>query len=92
MNETAVLLGLAFDDGTTGGKYSGEVIRDAMADSWDSANAEISGDIEWITETDDDPDLQVSISPAMLAELWRKSREYDRIMSLCVHAPRCECE
>lgn len=80
-------------DGSQAFRTSAEFQGSAIAGSWDMANAELDESIMWsVEDLDDDDDLDVAISPELLAILWSKARAYDRIMSLCVHAPRCECE
>ena len=80
-------------DGTTAFRPTEEFSHSAMAGSWDMANADIDESIMWTCDDlDDDDDLDIAITPDLLAVLWSKARAYDRIMAVCVHAPRCECE
>lgn len=69
------LLRLAFEDGTTGGKYSDADMRNAMAESWEYANTDTSK-IEWtVDDLDEDDDLAyVSVDARTLAELLRLAR------------------
>jgi len=92
MNEHA-LNTLVFDDGSHGYRYSDEQVMDHCADSWEYANAPVTDNIEWTVE-DDPADMtdDVSVSPALLGALWSKARAYDKLLALCVHVPRCECE
>lgn len=78
-------------DGSRAYRYSDSDVSQAMAGSWEWANAE-APDMAWVAEPDLDVEDDVIISGAVLDVLWSKAREYDRIMALCVHLPRCECE
>ena len=73
------LLRLAFEDGTSGYAFGNADIRGAMADSWDSANSEVTGDIEWLVDDLDD-DLEpeesqlITVDVRTLVELLRMAR------------------
>jgi hypothetical protein len=81
-------------DGSTAYQYSDAAVNKAISGSWQAAQTEVDPGIEWIVDDLDDGDLDtdISVSPALLAYLWSKAREYDRIMAVCVHVDRCVCE
>lgn len=79
-------------DGSQAYRYSDDDVRVSMASSWELANCEPASEITWEADTEEDDDLDVAVSVAYLDMLLSKARAYDRIMALCVHAPRCECE
>jgi hypothetical protein len=71
--------GLEFRDGTTGARYSGDSVREAMADSWEYANTPVDTGLEWTVddlEVDDfegDGEL-ITVDVLTLAELLRLAR------------------
>ena len=86
---------LTFDiDGSRAYRYPNTVVSSALSGSWEASQEELDPDIQWVMEDELDalPDDEIGISPALLAQLWRKAQAYDRIMAVCVHVDRCVCE
>lgn len=78
-------------DGSQAFETTPEFRADAMAGSWDMATAEIDESIMWTCDDLDDDDLDISITPDLLALLWTKARAYDRIMAVCGQCEGCTC-
>lgn len=74
----AELQGLEFRDGTKGARYGSDSVRDAMADSWEYANADVDPDIQWTVDDLDDVDDHegdlITVDVRTLGELLRLAR------------------
>lgn len=80
-------------DGSTAYQYSGDAVDLALSGSWEASQADVDPGIEWvIDDLGEEDDLDIAVSPALLAHLWSKARAYDRIMAVCIHAEACVCE